>query len=44
MLCMQVRRMEKTPISGMVTWLAQRGPLNGLPAFVGWVDLAERIG
>jgi hypothetical protein len=27
MLCMQVRGMEKAPISAMVIWLAQRGPL-----------------
>jgi hypothetical protein len=44
MLSMQVRRMEKTPISGIVIGLGQRDPLTGLPAFVRWVDLAERIG
>jgi hypothetical protein len=44
MLCVQVSRMEKTPISGMVIRLAPRGPLIGLPAFVRWVELAERVG
>jgi hypothetical protein len=44
MRCVQVRRMEKTAISSMVMRLAPRGPLIGLPAFVQWVDLTERVG